>query len=65
LFYGNEMQVALRKAGLGTVPKPRKIKHKKFNCHTCGNPMQIIENTNVMVCTNEKCSQYFVFDNAN
>ncbi len=65
MFYGNAMQVALCKAGLGTVPKPHKIKHKKFKCHTCGNPMQIIENTNIMACTNEKCSQYFIFDNAN
>lgn len=65
MLYGNALQIALQEKGLGETPKPRKIRHKKFKCHTCGSPMQIIEGTNVMACTNEKCHQYFIFDSSN
>lgn len=63
MLQGNQLQKALINAGVeGKVPKPRKPHHKKFTCTKCGSPMQIIENTNTMACTNDSCDQFFVFD---
>jgi transcription elongation factor Elf1 len=64
MLLGNQMERALINAGLADAPKPRKKpRHKKFTCHVCGEPMVIIEGTNTMACSNEKCKQYFIFDN--
>ena len=64
MLHGNQMEKALINAGLANTPKPRKKPHhKKFTCHVCGSPMQIIENTNTMACTNDQCKQYFIFNN--
>ena len=64
MLLGNQMERALIKIGLANTPKPRKKpRHKKFTCHSCGEPMIIIEGTNTMACSNEKCKQYFIFDN--
>lgn len=64
MLLGNQMERALIKVGLANAPKPRKKpRHKKFICHVCGEPMVIIEGTNTMACSNEKCKQYFIFDN--
>lgn len=64
MLHGNQMEKALINVGLADTPKPRKKpRHKKFTCHVCGSPMKIIEGTNTMVCMNDKCTQYFIFDN--
>lgn len=64
MLLGNQLEKALIKVGLADTPKPRKKpRHKKFTCHVCGSPMQVIENTNTMACTNDQCKQYFIFDN--
>ena len=64
MLMGNQMEQAMIGAGLADAPKPRrKPRHKKFTCRKCGQPMQIIEGTNTMACTNEKCTQYFIFNN--
>ena len=64
MLLGNQMERALINVGLAKAPKPRKKpRHKKFTCHVCGEPMMIIEGTNTMVCTNDQCKQYFIFDN--
>lgn len=63
MLLGNQLQKALIKVGLkDDVPKPRKPHHRKFTCTKCGSPMQVIENTNTMACTNDKCNQFFVFN---
>lgn len=47
------MAQAFMNAGFSPV-KPRKQKEAKIHkCRKCGAPMQIIEETNVMVCTGE------------
>lgn len=63
MLTGNQMANALVNANLAEPPKqkPRK-RGKKFACHRCGNEMRTINDTNVMVCTNEECSNFYVFD---
>ena len=63
ILHGNQMEKAIIDAGLASTPKPqKKPRHKKFKCHICGEPMIMIEGTNVMACSNDTCSQYFIFD---
>jgi transcription initiation factor IIE alpha subunit len=64
LLYGNQLEVALFNCGL--IKKKRKNKrqkHKSFRCHKCDSDMIFIDNTNVMVCSNDQCKQYFLFEN--
>ena len=64
MLLGNQMDRALINVGLADAPKPRKKpRHKKFICHSCGEPMIIVEGTNIMACSNEQCKPYFIFDN--
>ena len=64
MLYGNQMEKILLKKGLAKNPiKRKKPRHRKFDCHTCGSPMIIVENTNIMACSNPECKQYFIFDN--
>ena len=58
----NSLQKALVNAGLAEEPKERPHRGKKFKCRRCQSPMIKIPETNVMACSNEKCSQYFIFD---
>ena len=59
---GNQLEKAFEKLGFKSERKIKKPKHKKFTCHLCNSPMLVIEDTNVMVCTNEKCANYYIFD---
>ncbi len=64
ILQGNQLEKALINVGLADKPIPRKKpRHKKFTCHTCGEPMVIIEGTNTMACSNPECKQFFIFDN--
>lgn len=56
------LQKSLVEAGLAKPPKQRKPRTKQFKCHRCKAPMVKIEDSNIMVCSNEKCNNYFIFD---
>lgn len=56
------MQKALVESGLANPPKlKRKHPQKEIKCHKCGQSMIRIEDTNVIACSNQKCSNYRVF----
>lgn len=57
----NALQKALVGVGLAEEPKSRKPRHKKYKCRICGAPMQFVEDSNIMVCTGEKCKNYYLF----
>lgn len=56
----NEMQVALEKSGLGERKRKRNRRRKPFKCNSCGADMNIVDDTNVMACS--QCGNYFIFD---
>lgn len=61
---GNQMSQALVSAGLAPAPKERRKRQgKQFKCHKCGAPMIKVENTNVMVCSqeNKEHTSFYVF----
>ncbi len=64
MLKGNQLEIHFKNAGFkkSTKDKPKKKHQKQFQCHTCGAPMITIEGTNIMVCSNEECKQYFIFD---
>lgn len=62
ILVGNQLENALKKVGFESTRVAKKPRHKKFMCHACNSPMKIIEDTNVMVCTNEKCDNRYIFD---
>lgn len=64
MLKGNQMELKLQSAGFEKTEKdkPKKKYQKQFKCHTCGAPMIMIEGSNVMVCSNEECKQYFIFN---
>jgi formylmethanofuran dehydrogenase subunit E len=55
------MQKAFAAAGITKEVKKRKKKYKDYACYKCGEPMHRDENTNVLVCTNDKCNNYYIF----
>ena len=57
----NALQKELVNKGFAKEPKSRKPRHKKYQCKVCGAPMQFIESTNTMVCTGEKCKNFYLF----
>ena len=57
----NALQKELVRTGLVEEPQSRKHKQKKFKCRMCGAPMNVIEDSNVMVCTADKCKNYYLF----
>lgn len=58
------MQKALVDAGIVENPKPkRKRQQKSIKCRRCGEPMIKVDNTNTMACSNEKCSNFYIFTN--
>lgn len=59
----NTIQKAMVEVGLIEEPQSRKHKKKKFKCKVCGAPMQTIDETNIMVCTGDKCKNYYLFNN--
>lgn len=60
------LQKALVESGLVEEPELKKShKQKKNKCRICGAPMEIIEGTNVMSCTGEKCRNFFLFGGKN
>lgn len=58
----NAMQKALVNAGFAEEPKQRKRKPKNFKCRVCGAPMIIVDDSNIMTCSGDKCKNYFLFD---
>ena len=57
----NALQKALVESKLAEEPKPRKRKKKNFKCKVCGAPMKIIDDSNIMVCSGDKCKNYYLF----
>lgn len=63
MLKGNQLQKELVEKGFAEKPKSRKKRnHKKFTCYRCGQEMSVIDDSNIMVCTNEKCNNYYLFD---
>lgn len=60
MLYGNQMAVALEKAGFQR-PKEKPRRRKQFKCHKCGTLMRYIGNGNVMVCPACDLS-FYIFD---
>lgn len=61
----NALQKELVEKGFAEEPKPRKQrKQKNFKCRVCGAPMNIIEDSNIMTCSSDRCRNYFLFDSA-
>lgn len=63
------MKQALIEAGLAEEPKPRrKRKPKTYKCKVCGSPMEIIDDSNIMICTGKNlkegktCKNFYLFD---
>lgn len=59
---GNQLENAFKRVGFTSNKTTKKPRHKKFECRICGAPMRIIDNTNVMVCTNDDCHNKYIFD---
>lgn len=64
----NTIQKALVESGLAKEPKQRKRRKKEYKCRVCGSPMIILDDTNIMVCSqtnaNSKkgCQNFYLFD---
>ena len=56
------MEKAFVRKGFQSNRKVKKPKHRKFTCKVCGAPMTTIDNTNVMICSDDKCANYYIFD---
>lgn len=61
MLTGNQLEIAFKKNGFGKNFREKRNRKKKVNmtCNRCNNPMELIENTNVVACTH--CSNYFIF----
>lgn len=57
----NALQKALVGAGLAEEPKPRKVRHKQFKCHKCGETMVHPDWGNFMYCPNCDSTSFFLF----
>lgn len=62
---GNQMFKALEEAGFNkNTPnkKPKKkTQMKKMKCRRCNSEMTPIDDTNIFVCSNNKCNNFYVF----
>ena len=56
----NTLQKELVRVGLADMPKERKPRGKKFNCHRCKHVMIKVPNSNIMYC--EQCGNVFLFN---
>lgn len=62
----NQIQKAFVNVGLRTeknLPKQKKRKNKVQKCYKCGSIMEYVDDTNILVCPNDKCSNYYLFKN--
>lgn len=59
----NSLQKALVNNGFAQEPKQKKRRHKDFKCRKCGSSMIIVEDTNTMACSSDKCNNYYLFNN--